>query len=121
MIAEKRPRGRPRKHPEGAKSPSVSRQTLKVLGKRVWGRKDAMPGALIAANTLTTEQINFALHAGLAVWLGDAQAELDALDRQRLGAQKAAAESEMQRFDSMLEEDREFARNQDPDEGADVI
>jgi hypothetical protein len=121
MMIEKRPRGRPRKHPEGGQSPSVSRETLKILGKRVFGRKDCMPGVLIrVGGEITQAQAEWAINAGLAVWVGDAQGELEAADRRRMMATKAAAESAMQRFDSMPPEDREYAREQNPDEGSDV-
>lgn len=117
-----RPRGRPRKHIDGGSSPSVSHDVLKILGKRVFGRKDCMPGALIRiGGGVTAEQAQWAIDAGLACWNGDAQSELEARDRRRLGAQKVAAESNMQRFDQMDAEDREDARNRNPEEGEDVI
>lgn len=108
---------RPRKQPEGQPSGDV----IKILGKRVFGRKDCMPGALVrVGETITVEQALWAVDTGLACWLGDAKGELEAIDRRRIAAQKAAAESTMRRFDQMDAEDREFAREHNPDEGSDV-
>ncbi len=109
---------RPRKQPEAKPSGDV----IKILGKRVFGRKDCMPGALIRVEDggITVEQAIWAVETGLACWLGDAKGELEAMDRRRIGAQKAAAESTMQRFDQLDAIDREIAREQDADEGSDV-
>lgn len=99
-----------------------SGDVLKILGKRVFGRKDCMPGTLIRVEdgSITVEQALWAIDNGLACWNGDARGELDAKDRRRMGAQKAAAESSMQRFDQMDPEDRAMAREHNPEEGGDV-
>lgn len=103
--------------PEGQPSGDV----IKILGKRVFGRKDCMPGAIVrVGETVTVEQALWAIDNGLACWLGDAKGELEASERRRIGAQKAAAESTMQRFDLMDPEDRELAREHNPEEGSDV-
>lgn len=107
----------PRSKPEGQPSGDV----IKILGKRVFGRKDCMPGAIVrVGDSITVEQALWAIDNGLACWLGDAKGELEAKDRQRLAAQKAAAESTMQRFDQMDPEDRAAAREHNPEEGSDV-
>lgn len=109
----------PRQRPEAKPSGDV----IKILGKRVFGRKDCMPGALIRVEDggITVEQALWAIDNGLACWVGDAKGELEAGDRRRMAAQKAAAESTMQRFDQMDPTDREFAREHSPDEGSDVV
>ena len=109
---------RPRKSPEA----QTSGEVLKILGKRVFGRKDCVPGFLlrIEGSGVSPDQVQWAIDNGLAVWAGDAKGELEAADRRRMGAQKAAAESTMQRFDQMDPEDREAAREIASDEGDDV-
>ncbi len=108
---------RPRKAPEA----QTSGEVLKILGKRVFGRKDCMPGVLLRIEgNITPEQAQWAIANGLAVWAGDAKGELEAADRRRMGAQKVAAESTMQRFDMMDPADREAAREIAAEEGDDV-
>ncbi len=114
-----RPRGRPRKHPE-APAASVSRNTLKILGKRVFGRKDCMPGVIVRiGDGITQEQADWAVSAGVAVWLGDAQGELDAISRRAMNAVKSAAESTMARHDKLSPEERAEAHDAAPEEGMD--
>jgi hypothetical protein len=120
MIDTPRPRGRPRKHPEAPAASGVSREAIKVLGKRLFGRKDLMPGAIVRlGGEITQERAEWAIGMGLAVWVGDAKAELEAGDRRRLAANKAAAESTMRRFDMMSPAERAEARDE-PEEGQDV-
>lgn len=104
--------------PEGRQP---SGDVIKILGKRVFGRKDCMPGAIVrVGETITVEQALWAIDAGLACWNGDAKGELEAKDRRRLGAQKSAAESTMHRFDQMDADERAAAREHNPEEGSDV-
>jgi hypothetical protein len=118
MIDTPRPRGRPRKQIEAPAS--ISQDTIKVLGKRLFGRKDLMPGAIVRlGGDITRERAEWAISAGLAVWVGDAQGELDAMARRHITANKAAAESTMKRFDMLSPAERAEARGE-PEEGDDV-
>lgn len=119
MIDTPRPRGRPRKIPE-APPASVSHETIKVLGKRLFGRKDLMPGAMVRiGGDITREMAEWAIGAGLAVWTGDAQGELEAASRRKMQAAKSAAESTMKRYDMLNPKERAAARGE-PEEGDDV-
>lgn len=119
MTDTPRPRGRPRKLTEASPA-SVSHETIKVLGKRLFGRKDLMPGVIVRlGGDITRERAEWAIGAGLAVWVGDAQGELEAASRRKMQEAKAAAESTMKRFDMLSPQERAEARG-DPEEGDDV-